>query len=428
MTNIMRVLVFPGGTEIGLEINRAMRDCKDVELFSAGSDVTNHAPFVYRNHAVLPSIHEKGWLDSLNALITRWGIDYLYPAYDDIIIALAEHREQIRCHVVLPSLDTCRVTRSKLTTYQALQGTVPVPQMYTSVNEINHWPVFLKPEKGQGSERTFLANTPEQWKHLTSQHSDLLTLEYLPGDEYTVDCFTNHNGELLFCSGRQRVRTKSGISMNSRIVERQEWRQHAEAIMGKMSQLGAWFYQMKEDAQGKLVLLEVAPRIGGTMATHRVLGINFPLLTLYEHAGKDVEILTNSYTVEIDRALQNRYRHSLVYDTVYIDFDDTLIVRDQVNVAVLSFLYQAKGAKKKIIMVTKSKTAIKLQLKKYAIATELFDEIISLKDHEAKRDFLSEKASIFIDDSFSERRAIAHEYNIPTFDCSMLEMLIDERV
>ena len=44
------VLVFPGGTEIGLEIQRALCQCKDIRLYSAGLDVSNHAPYVFARH------------------------------------------------------------------------------------------------------------------------------------------------------------------------------------------------------------------------------------------------------------------------------------------------------------------------------------------------------------------------------------------
>ena len=36
-------------------------------------------------------------------------------------------------------------------------------------------------------------------------------------------------------------------------------------------------FSIKKDYDGTLKLLEVAPRIGGTMATHRVIGVNFAL-------------------------------------------------------------------------------------------------------------------------------------------------------
>ncbi len=56
-----RVLVFPGGTEIGLEVGRALASCKEVELFSAG--LPNSAPAIchFRKHAglVRPSLRSE---------------------------------------------------------------------------------------------------------------------------------------------------------------------------------------------------------------------------------------------------------------------------------------------------------------------------------------------------------------------------------
>ena len=81
------VLVFPGGSEIGLEIHRALKYCRNIELFSAGIDNNSHAPFVFKMHFNLPSIYQKGWKNRLNRIIGENKIDFIYPAYDDIIIA-----------------------------------------------------------------------------------------------------------------------------------------------------------------------------------------------------------------------------------------------------------------------------------------------------------------------------------------------------
>jgi hypothetical protein len=51
-----------------------------------------------------------------------------------------------------------------------------------------------------------------------------------------------------------------------------------------------------------------------------------------------------------------------------------------------------------------------------------------LKKNESKADFINPQGSIFIDDSFSERKSVFYKLGIPTFDCSMIEMLIDERI
>ena len=56
----------------------------------------------------------------------------------------------------------------------------------------------------------------------------------------------------------------------------------------------------------------------------------------------------------------------------------------------------------------------------------IFDEIIHLTNRERKSDFISADKSIFIDDSFSERKEVASALGIPTFDNSMIELLLKE--
>jgi hypothetical protein len=70
---------------------------------------------------------------------------------------------------------------------------------------------------------------------------------------------------------------------------------------------------VKRNQRGELVVLEVAPRVGGTSALSRVHGVNLPLLSLYEAERQPVSILPGSHRVEIDRALRNRIRHELLF-------------------------------------------------------------------------------------------------------------------
>jgi len=74
-------------------------------------------------------------------------------------------------------------------------------------------------------------------------------MEYLEGDEYTVDCFSDREKGLLFCGGRQRIRTKSGISMNSRPIQNKVFKEYAEAISKRLFFNGPWFFQIKKTGQ-----------------------------------------------------------------------------------------------------------------------------------------------------------------------------------
>jgi carbamoyl-phosphate synthase large subunit len=57
----------------------------------------------------------------------------------------------------------------------------------------------------------------------------------------------------------------------------------------------------------------------------------------------------------------------------------------------------------------------------------IFDEINHVLPDAQKVDYIREKDAIFIDDSYHERKLVQQKTGIPTFDCSMLEVLIDER-
>ena len=334
------VLVFPAGTEIGLEINNALKNCKEIVLFGAGQDMLNHARFVFPEYHVLPSIHESGWLTSLNDLVRKLKIDYIFPAYDDVIVALSQVADKIPAIIVSSTAYTCEITRSKSATYNALAALVRIPYVYKSVEEVISYPVFVKPDRGQGSQGVSIVNTEDELYDAMHKVCHPIICEYLPGEEFTVDCFSDRERGLLFAGPRSRRRIRNGISVNTKTEKLPEVWSIAEIIGSSLSLRGAWFFQLKRSSQGELVLLEVAPRIAGAMAAHRVMGINFPLLSIYEHERLNYKILINNGQVELDRALSNRYRFQIEFSTAYIDLDDTLVLNGKVNLTVVKFIFQ----------------------------------------------------------------------------------------
>lgn len=422
-----KILVFPGGSEIALEIWKSLKDCKDITLFSAAADISNHSSFIFKNHFIVPSIKDPSWIEKLNKITTEHNIDYIFPAHDDVIFAISNNIEKLKAKVVSSPPETCLITRSKSKTYKMLENSVPVPSLYDNPEEINKFPLFIKPDSSQGSQDTHLINSKEELRPFFLAEKDFIFLEYLPGREYTIDCFSDRSAGLLFVGGRERLRTKSGISMNSSPVKNKIFRDYAEAISKKLSFHGAWFFQLKEDSNGTLKLLEVATRIAGTQCVHRVQGVNFSLLSIYEQERLPVQIMQNDYLVEVDRALVNRYKHSIRPNFVYVDFDDTLVQKGKVNAYLVYILFQFLNQGSKLILLTKHTGDLKANLELHRL-TSLFDKIIHIKNGEEKSDLIEEKEAIFIDDSFSERKKVQKKLGIYTFDCSMIEMLVDEKV
>ncbi len=77
------------------------------------------------------------------------------------------------------------------------------------------YPVLVKPDRGQGSSDVQRVDNAEQLAIALRRIADPIICEYLPGDEYTVDCFSSANEGLLFAGARRRNRTRNGISVNT---------------------------------------------------------------------------------------------------------------------------------------------------------------------------------------------------------------------
>lgn len=419
--NARKVLVFPAASEVGLEINEALRHCKEVEVHGAGVGGSTHGPFAFERFHEVPSIQDESWLASLKELCLKQGIDYIFPAYDDVIVALAAVRDQLPAVVLAPSLDVCLLTRSKRATYERLAPHIRVPLVHDG--EPDAFPVFVKPDRGQGSQGARRIDGPQALREALRDQPDLLVTELLTGEEYTVDCFSDRDRGVLFANARIRNRTRNGIAVNTESVDLPEAQDLARRIQGEIGLHGAWFYQVKRARGGELALLEVAPRIAGSMSTHRVMGVNFPLLTIFEHERLPVRIMTNPGSVELDRALRNRYQHSIRYRALYIDLDDTLIVRGLVNLDAIRLVYQSRNAGAKVILITRHAGDLPQTLRQHGLQGA-FDEVIHLTAREKKSAFIRDQESIFVDDSFAERADVSQVHGIPTFDCSMIELLI----
>lgn len=426
MTTKRNVLVFPGGTEIGLEIRAALANRKEVALFSAGDAGSSHAPFAYRFHDIVPPIGDPGWFEVLQRVVKAREIDYVFAAHEDVLLELARRREDLGAVLVASPTPTIELVRSKHDTCEALADIVRVPRSFDPADMDIEFPVFVKPDRGAGSRASVKVSGRTELEAALAVNEKMLVLEYLPGDELTVDCLSDRERGLVFCGPRYRARMRSGISMDSYPVDDPAVVDMARAIDEVIDLRGAWFFQVRRDVHGEWVLLEVGARIGGTMTVSRARGANLPWLSILEAERADYEVLLGGYTVHADRALMTRYRTDLDYDTVFVDLDDTLVVDGAVNVDVVRFLYQARNHGKAIVVITRHAGDPVATLRSFRLA-ELPDKVVHLDRVTSKALSLEGRKAILIDDSFGERREAA-ALGVPTFDTNMIEVLIDDRV
>lgn len=217
-----RVLVVPGTTEIAHEITRSLRGVRDIALYGAGTDLAAAAVMPYVNYDRLSDLSSPVWLEELKVLIAAHDIEYLFLAHDQWIFELREFNTVGDATVISTNSSTIEICRSKSATYAALAGLVRTPTVFDRIPPAADFPLFFKPDAGQGSVGA----------RVVSEHDDLLDFanddgtihdgwnlsELLPGDEVTVDCFSDNDSNVLYLSARTRDNYGGGLAL--RLVRR----------------------------------------------------------------------------------------------------------------------------------------------------------------------------------------------------------------
>ena len=425
MSNKKNILVFPCGSEIALEIYRSLKYSTHFNLIG-GNSIDDHGKFIFEEYVGgIPFFSDKNFIPAIRKIVEDKKIDAIYPAMDSVMVVLKKHEKELGCKIISADLSVVETCLSKSATYRQLNGVIKVPKIY-KMNEVKQLPVFGKPNIGYGSRGTKKIDTVGALEEFVSSNPESILCEYLPGEEYTVDCLTNKSGVLLYFMPRIRQRVMNGISVNTipYYDNMHEFSKIVSAINEKIKFRGAWFVQLKRDSAGELTLLEIAARLGGSSSLSRGKGVNFAQLTLYDAFGHDVSILENEYDIELDRALDTVFKIDIDYEEIFCDFDDCLLIDGEyINTELISFLYQCINDGKKITLLTKHADNIDETLYKFRL-TNVFDRVIHIDSEDEKPEYIDNTNAIFIDDSFAERAAIRSKVGIPVFGVDMVRCLL----
>ena len=423
------VLVYPCSSGIGIEIYNSLKNNKEINLYGLNLNKKSGGYYLYDNYQEFIRYDDSKFDIKLKEFIKTNNINTIIPADDNSVFILKELEKELNIKVITSIVETSKIARSKKDTYNKLQNIVSVPKLF-NYDDILNFPVFIKPDNGAGSVDSYKINDLQDLqKKYTKEH---IICEYLPGEEFTVECLTDKNRKLICCIPRKRTIVSNGLSIGTEIIDNinNDIFKIGEKINTTLDFKGNWFFQVKYNNENELTLLEISTRLPGASNILRNYGINMILLSIYIHYEKDVKLLSfkdrinNLSTLKI---YKNYYDIKFVFDNLYVDFDDTLILKEKVNTYIIELIYKCLNNNKKIYLITRHKGNLKDTLDKYRISEKLFDEIIHIKNNELKSNYIKNN-SLFVDDSFQERNDVNNiEKNIMTFDPDSLEILLNNK-
>ena len=424
MSNKQNVLVFPCGAENALEIYESLRYSVHVNIYGASS-VEDYGRLKFDRYiGNLPNISDKAFDNVFEELIIKNNINMVFATHDTVQSYLSNNADKFSCYIVNGNKLTSEISRSKSLTYERFADKKWSPEKYSHAEHIDNWPVVCKPDFGQGAKDVVICDDNIQLNKALTQIENPVVVEYLPGREVTVDCFTDRHRKLVWIGPRSRENIKAGISMRSvKIDNADDITRIAEDINKELVFRGPWFFQLKKDANEAWKLLEISCRMAGTMVAQRAWGVNLALMTIQDYLGRDLVAMPNNYVKQIERSITTKYCLEYEFEKVYIDFDDTIIINGHVVPVAAAFLFEMIRSGKEIILITRHEHDIHKTLVDIGISPALFTKIIHLKNMESKSDYITNN-SIFVDNHFLERHEVHKNINIPVFDVEALRFFL----
>lgn len=411
------VMVFSCGALPAADINFALRGNKDYRVFGASS-YDDHGLYIFENYiGNVPFLSDPDFLPKFNAILTQYAIDFVIPLHEDMILYFQEHKDEVKATVVSSCYETALLCRYKSKTYEALSDCSFVPKTYT-IDEVADYPVFVKKDNDQGARHAYKVDDRKDLL-VRAASADMIICEYLPGEEVTVDCFTDRHGALRFVNPRAADRMLAGIDVHARRLQNSDEIQSiAQKINDRIRFRGPWFFQIKRDVNGQFKLLEIATRFAGAFGLTRCMDLNTPLLALQDFDDKDIEIDFNDMPIEADKLFIGRYSLPLEYDTVILDGVDTLLIHDHTDNFFMMFVYQCVNKNKRIVLVSENVQKEKEALRRFRICEELFDIVDTQTLYQN---------AIFISREDARRKRIRNDFGIPCYAPSTVEALLDWR-
>jgi len=139
---------------------------------------------------------------------------------------------------------------------------------------------------------------------------ELLLMEFLPGDEFSVDVMVD-NGKCHCAMPRSRDKIKMGISFVGTTIEDNEIIEYSKKLVEELKLNGNIGLQFKRDTNGTPKIIESNPRVQGTIVLCTASGYNMVYNSVKAALGEELIEYKVSWNTKMIR----------YWDELYIDSD-----------------------------------------------------------------------------------------------------------
>lgn len=227
--------------------------CADIDPYAPTINTSDHFEFS-------PSFkNKKVFIEHLNEICIKHDIDAIIPLYDEAIDICCD--AQLKAKWFGPNKITNDVLFSKRLSIE----------FFTSLGlqtplEVNSWngkKLVGRELNGCGSAGLHFVNSAEEFMASNILYKNSIYTYFIPGKEYTIDCYKDINQTITGIIPRERIKVRSGEVLVSKTVFHEKIEIQAKHIMRALHIIGPCTLQCIEREDGEIFWIEGNPRFGG---------------------------------------------------------------------------------------------------------------------------------------------------------------------
>lgn len=285
----------------------------------------------------VPVATAEEYVDTVLDICRKENVDIYFPNISAEVTAVSKRRDDfinIGTIISTSDLKSVEIANNKLKLYEFLKSKgVSVPKFYGvhSVYDFEQGckylgypetPVCLKIVDGSGSRgvriidahrnryqifvnekpNSFFVTYEDMLKILNEADDfhEMLLVEYLPGNEYTVDLLAEH-GEVKYMVGRENLVSLMSIAQESEVREDLEAYSMSKSVVRALCLDGNVGFDFMRDKDGKAVLMDLNPRITATVSVIAAAGVNLPYLRIKQLLNEELPRVTPCFGTRLKR-------------------------------------------------------------------------------------------------------------------------------
>lgn len=246
------------------------RNICSMSKFCAGS-------FVYPD----PFTQEDEFISCLVEKVLALKPKVLLPTHDESVVIM-RHRNAFPKELIIPYEEEKKLlnlANKAWATHKAGEVGVPIPEIYSSADEVRSFPVVYKTVIGNSAKGVYFPKTKDALLALQESHDeDTLLEEWISGSDYSVDC-VRWNG-FWKTSVYHALITKTGgggTTTQREIVYVPELEKYAKVLLDAVDFHGVCGLDFRYDiVTGRVAFIEINARFTGGIATPIAAGFDIP--------------------------------------------------------------------------------------------------------------------------------------------------------